>query len=291
MRKGAFLLAASLATTAGVASIATAAHAETETVLYSFLSKTEAFGRLEQDGTGSLYGTSTARTGAVYRLQQQNGGWAFKSVFKFNGGNGRAPYAGLIADRANAIFYGVTLRGGSNDAGTVFSLSGAGNAWNESVLHSFSGTTFSGSDGGEPASPLYRDKPTGDLFGTGYLDGFGNCGTVFQLHPSGADWSFGLLYSFSTTDGCNPDTQLKPGPKTGSLVGATHGGGTSGYGTLFEMKLLRGVWHESVIHSFDLNDGAYPSDLDEGNGWHDLRRRFRRRQVQRRRRVPIGPER
>src|SRR5206468_1617331 len=91
------------------------------------------------------------------------------------------------------------------------------------------------------------------------------CGTAFDLIQSGGSWSYKTLYSFTgNTDGCNPVSQLKPGPTAGTLVGATFNGPGSGYGTLFELKRSNGVWSESVIHSFVGSDGVNPNDLDEG---------------------------
>jgi uncharacterized repeat protein (TIGR03803 family) len=185
-----FAVHAICAAIAMLALTATTAQAATETVLYNFPYNAEPFGRLEQDGSGALYGTAgTLRgKGAIYRLEQQDGVWQYKDLFRFKGSNGKLPYAGLIADRTNAIFYGVTELGGANNDGTVFSFAPSAGSWSETVLHDFIGT-----DGSNPTSPLYRDKTTGTLFGTALLGGANNCGTVFQLTPSGGRWSYSAL--------------------------------------------------------------------------------------------------
>src|SRR5205823_9384320 len=119
-------------------------------------------GRLEEDSQGSLYGTAyyLGGGGAIYRLKQRNGIWRFKDVFNFDGNGGEFPNVGLTVDRANAVFYGVTLAGGVYGDGTVFSFAPAGRGGTETVLHS-----FSGSDGYAPDALLYKEKTTGNLFG------------------------------------------------------------------------------------------------------------------------------
>lgn len=245
-----------------IAPLAAEAGAATEQVLYSFPSKTGPFGRLEQDGTGALYGTATyiRGKGAIYRLWQQNAVWQFKNLFRFDGVDGKQPFAGLVSDRAKAIFYGVTVTGGVYKYGTVYSFAPSGGGGDETVLHD-----FSFADGSSPGNALYRDKTTGSLFGITFRGGATSCGTVFQLTQSGGDWGFSTLYSFQgNADGCLPNTQLKPGPNAESFVGATNGGGNSGFGTIFEVKKSHGIWRESVIHTFSGgSDGVYPADLDE----------------------------
>ena len=255
MKRETLLQSAGIAV-AGLALSTMAAQAATETVLYSFPYNSYPYGRLEQDGSGALYGTAATLSadGAVYRLRQQGGAWTFKNLFKFSGSDGRQPYAGLIADRANAIFYGVAELGGTNDVGTVFSLASSGSGWTESVLHD-----FDGSDGTSPLAPLYRDKTTGNLFGTTVQGGPNNCGTVFEVTPSGGKRTFRTIYPLTGAEGCYPSTQLKPGPKPGTLIGTT----TS---AIFEMKQSHGLWYASVIHQFGgPKDGNTPSDLDEAS--------------------------
>lgn len=256
------LIQSACAAMAALALSTIAAQAATEQVLYSFPLNTGPFGRLEQDGSGAFYGTAAdlRGKGAIYRLQQQNGVWQFKDLFRFGGLDGAQPLAGLIADRADATFYGVTARGGAYNYGTVFSFAPSGASWNETVLHDFSGT-----DGGSPSTLLYRNKATGTLFGTASQAGSNFCGTVFQLTQAAGTWSYSTLHSFSgSVDGCYPSSQLKPGSQPGTLVGATSRGGQFGVGTLFQMKRSNGGWNEFVvIHSFRGKDGQNPTDLDE----------------------------
>lgn len=231
--------------------------ASTEKVLYSFPGNSYPYGRLETDSKGALYGTAydLDGAGAIYKLKQKNGVWRYSTLFDFGGTGGANPFSGLTEDHTSGIFYGTSVFGGSSNDGTVYTLAPVGRGWNETVLHS-----FNGSDGYQPYPLLLKDKSTGNLYGTTFAGGPGGCGTAFQLVQSGGSWTFSTLYSFQGgNDACNPFTQLKPGAKAGTLIGAAQGGN----GKLFQLKQSNGVWSESVIYTFTGgSDGAIPYDLD-----------------------------
>jgi len=79
--------------------------------------------------------------------------------------------AGLIDVRGE--LYGTTVRGGANDAGTVFKIAKGV----ETVLHSFG----IGKDGAYPQAALLNVG--GTLYGTTHLGGAYNKGTVFTIVP------------------------------------------------------------------------------------------------------------
>jgi uncharacterized repeat protein (TIGR03803 family) len=101
--------------------------------------------------------------------------------------DGSAPLAGLIADSAGNL-YGTTNVGGSSfcfggGCGTVFELSPpttTDGTWIQKVLYSFTG----GNDGGYPQAGLIADS-AGNLYGTTYVGGASNNGTVFELTGTG----------------------------------------------------------------------------------------------------------
>lgn len=237
------------------------ANATTEKVIYNFPANSYPYGRPDQDSHGALYGTAYELdgSGAIYRLKQKSGVWGYKTLFDFGGSRGAFPFSGPLIDRSTEILYGTTLGGGNANDGTVYSLAPAGRGWNETVLHS-----FTGSDGYEPYPLLTKDKATGNLYGTTYYGGTYGCGTFFQLAPTNGNWTFTSLYSFKGgSDVCNPFTQLKPGAKAGMLIGAS----LSGNGQLFRLKETHGVWSEQVIYSFTGgSDGADAYDLDASSG-------------------------
>jgi hypothetical protein len=107
------------------------------------------------------------------------------------------------------------------------------------VIHTFTGKT----DGGWPYAGVTIDK-SGNLYGTTYAYGnpkgpYGpNYGVVYRMKPAGSGWTFNTLYTFTDgTDGSFPASRVIFGPN-GTLYGTTQGsgGGSSGYGTVFNLK-------------------------------------------------------
>lgn len=153
----------------------------TEKVLYSFASQASPDGWNPYGGmvnvNGTLYGTTVEGggvpgsdgVGTVFAFNPTTGTETL--VHSFNGSDGRAPYAGLIAMKGR--LYGTTASGGSADRGTVFSVDPA--TGTESVLHNFLG----GADGDSPWANLVAVKDT--LYGTTPMGGANGAGTVFSL--------------------------------------------------------------------------------------------------------------
>ncbi len=133
---------------------------------------------LIMDGSGNLYGTTSLGglygAGTVFELA--HGGFTISALASFNGANGAYPQAGLSMDASGNV-YGTTELGGASKAGTVFELAqGSGTI---TTLVSFNRTNGFG-----PEDALIMDT-SGNLYGTTYLGGASNGGTVFEL--SGAD--------------------------------------------------------------------------------------------------------
>jgi hypothetical protein len=90
------------------------------------------------------------------------------------------------------------------------------------------------------------------------------CGTVFQFSPpsvKGGNWTKTVLYTFPgfKHDGTGPDAEITF-DSLGNLYG-TSGGGTTGYGTVFQLipPSGSGSWTETVLHNFTRgSDGGYP---------------------------------
>jgi uncharacterized repeat protein (TIGR03803 family) len=156
------------------------------------------------------------------------------------------PYAGLVFDSAGNL-YGTTYLGGAHNFGTAFKLTPvSGGGWNETTIHSFSGS----SDGGNPQAPLVIDS-AGNLYGTTLDGGSSGQGTVFELSPTSAGgYRETLLHSFSLgTDGYNPTSGLVF-DSAGNLYGNT---GV----TLFKLTPKSGGgWHYAVVHEFSSDTGG-----------------------------------
>ncbi|HEY7095922.1 MAG TPA: choice-of-anchor tandem repeat GloVer-containing protein [Terriglobales bacterium] len=158
-----------------------------------------------------------------------------------------SPKCNLVVGTAGNM-YGTTFSGGVNNLGAVFVISPTGT---ESVLYSFAG----GTDGSHPVAGLFRDKTTGNFYGTTVSGGTANSGTVFMVTPAGVET---VLYSFKGgVDGANPYSSVV---RVGTTIfGTTYNGGQFGYGTVFR---LTAAGQETVLHSFNSAfptlDGSYP---------------------------------
>jgi len=183
--------------------------------------------------------------------------------------DGARPYGRLLLDPAGNL-YGTTTVGGTFGYGSVFKVDASGN---ESVFHSFAGSP----DGNDPFSGVIRDA-AGNLYGATDLGGTvtqcwndqpgSGCGIVFKLDPSGGET---VLHRFGSN---GPDGFFPAGPlvldSSGTLWGSTEEGGRQGCkipmppngllvdvgcGTVFKVD-ASGI--ESVVHSFEKVDGAWP---------------------------------
>ena len=176
--------------------------------------------------------------------------------FNPGGSEGTQPNAGLISDSAGNL-YGTANYGGTFNAGTAFELipNGSG-GWTEKTLYNFNNN---GRDGASPVGSLVFDT-AGNLYGTTEDGGIHGLGTVFELLPQQVGgWTETVLHSFGRgTDGANPLAGLTI-DAAGNLYGTTTLGGIHQNGTVFEMSpKLGGGWTETVLHSFNLNDGVVP---------------------------------
>ena len=200
---------------------------------------------------GSLFGTThhgaTFDSGTVYQLTSSGGGWTETVLHRFTGGrDGGSPYGDVTFDQAGNV-YGTTVEGGAYSWGTVFGLTRSGASWTKSILYSFQG----GGDGAWPYAGVIVDN-AGNLYGTtgagGAADckyGGPNCGTIFQLTPSGSGWTEKIIYNFHDgTDGGSPSSLIFDG--SGNLYG-TICGGLSG-GAIFMLAPAGGNWTFRVLY-------------------------------------------
>jgi len=231
-------------------------HAQTFSVVYNFTGGSD--GGDSTAGlvnvSGNFFGTTTEGGaygyGVVFEISPAG---QERVIYSFTGGaDGATPDSGLLS--FDGYLLGTTSAGGALGAGTVFAITPQ---HREVVLHSFTG----GADGSGPQSNLAMDA-SGNLYGTTFSGGAHGNGTVFELiHPkvkSGA-WTEQVLYSFGTApDGINPVAGVSF-DKGGNLYGTTSAGGTSSYGTVFQLKHSSSGWTENTLHQFQMqNDGGTP---------------------------------
>lgn len=180
---------------------------------------------------GTLIGTTNAggesNYGTVFELAQKAGVWSEEVLYSFGYADGAYP-EDIDVDTTNYIAYGVTLWGGYQGDGVLYSLNLRGNP-KENVLYNFEG----GSDGLYPVG-LKFDKADKILFGVTEYGGSLNEGTVFEFVWKGNNWSEKLLHSFGAAgDGVSPLSRPIMDKTTGVLYGTTPNGGADGGGTVW----------------------------------------------------------
>lgn len=254
--------AISLAGGKSIGAIARITPAGELTVVHSLQNSDEgydAYAGLMQATDGNIYGTTfhggEKGGGVVFRLTPDG----TYSVLRHLGQtklDAYFPYTGLV-QAADGHLYGTTLRGGTNDKGTIFQITLPDGAYR--ILHSFSGT-----DGENPEGTLIVGAD-GNLYGTTLQGGSDSRGTIYRVTTAGAVTS---LYSFPSLGAFNDNGQATnatgANPRAGLMLaadgnfyGTAYQGGPAGWGTLFRMTPAGAV---TLVHSFTgpLTGGAYP---------------------------------
>ena len=242
--------------------------AQTETILHSYWPHRNAVAAPLEDKAGALYVPtySGAAWGSVTAVFDDRGVWRKRTIFGFDGTDGENP-SGALIQAPDGTLYGLTNFGGTHGYGTVYSLNRDGHPWNEAVLYNFIG----GPDGGQPRGSLMLDAGTGALYGTADGGGDSNCGTAYSLTRSGGGWNYAVIHTFAggNNDGCFPAAGVHEGAKSGTLFGASAGGGSANDGTVFELRKSNGIWSESVLYAFaGASDGLYPGDIAVDHSSH-----------------------
>jgi uncharacterized repeat protein (TIGR03803 family) len=184
------------------------------------------------DGSGYLYGTTeyggAGDSGTVFKMKTDGTGFQILHSFSTSVGDGLRPWASLTLD-ASGNLYGTTTYGGSNNAGTVFQVKTDGTGFR--ILHSF----ISGDASGAYPEAALLLAGTGSLYGTTNSGGSVNRGTIFTIKTDGSGFAVRHTFAGYPGDGEHPVSPLIA-DSSGTLFGATPGGGTSNYGTAFKMK-------------------------------------------------------
>lgn len=185
------------------------------------------------------------------------GGWTKTILYRFKGyPDAEQPDRSGVTFDSSGNLYLTTKWGGQYHWGTAVRLTPSVNGWFETVIHSFGPSN----DGGAPTSGVCLDT-AGNLYGTtitGYRwnmlmdealpDDWGY-GMVFQLRPSGMQWSEVSLHNFGGSDGANPQSALIF-DRQGNLYGTT-GGYPPPQSTVFMLEPVQGGWRFTSLHTFD----------------------------------------
>jgi len=171
--------------------------------------------------------------GTVVELSPNgSGGYAFRVLHTFTGGNdGETPFGGLTIDSAGNI-YGAAQNGAHDTAGickinggcgAVFKLTPSGANYHFGVIYIFHGAA----DGWGPDTSFAIDV-SGNLYGGAYgtpspisqTCKYG-CGMIYKLTPSGSTWTESVLYAFTegTDGGVISNTSVPTLNAAGNIVG------------------------------------------------------------------------
>jgi uncharacterized repeat protein (TIGR03803 family) len=195
-----------------------------EQVIYAF-DIGSMYARVAMDTAGNIFGVTNE---TIFELSPNGkGGWSPTVIYTFPlAGQG---YGATFVLGQDGNLFGTT----APHNGTVFELSPGGTGWTEKLLYRFQG----GKEGdGSSPSGIVLDA-AGNLYGTTGGGGKYNDGTVFELAaPVGkGKYQEKVLWSFNGTDGAGPGGSLIF-DNAGNLYGTAGGGGSSGFGVVFEVS-------------------------------------------------------
>jgi uncharacterized repeat protein (TIGR03803 family) len=193
----------------------------------------------------NLYGVTTScgpsGYGTVFKLTNTGSGWTESTLYAFQGGaDGWDPFTTLTLDAVGDL-YGSTRIGGVNGGGTIFELTPSGGGYIFTVLYSLEGCDFCyGPENGsltlDSAGSIYGTTFSEGAYSCGPYGGPPNCGSVFELTPSGGGYTYTDLHDFGSYDGDGafPEGQLVR-DASDNLYGTTTSGGNGDNGAIFEI--------------------------------------------------------
>lgn len=153
---------------------------------------------------------------------------------------------GGLMQAADGNFYGTTSFGGVNNYGTVFRMTPNGQL---TTLATFDNH----GNGGEPRPALTQGKD-GRFYGTTWLGGPDNYGTVFRITRNG---ELTTLVSFNNLMGGDPWAPVLQA-RNGDFYGTTYYGGANLYGTVFKLA-ANGEFRSLVAFKYRNGHGTNPS--------------------------------
>jgi len=244
------------------------ATATTTDVIFSFEEEQGEYADtdLETDNAGNIYGTTVLGGefggGTVFQLSPTPTGWEHAVLYSFTGGaDGGEPYKGVTIDRRGNL-YGTAVTGGSGGCeggcGVVYKLTKSDGAWNQTVIHAFTGSD----DGSGPGARVTVDR-NGDVYGMAPTGGANGAGTIYKIHPHAGSWDFQVIHTFTGGDDGASGSAGRMLLQHGRLYGAATAGGLYGSGVVFELtppaEAAVGEWDFRALYSFHGQpDGSFP---------------------------------
>lgn len=190
------------------------------------------------------------------------------TIHEFTGApsDGNNPLVGGSLAGGTGALFGMTNRGGTFHAGTVYTLlppTTPGDPWAETILHDFAGFP----DGEGPAAVVHGSGNV--IYGTTSRGGTAGYGTAFSLTPPGilgGPWHYTLIYNFQNRQ--DPSGPLAIG-SDGVIYGTSETNGSMETGVVYALNPPRstgGPWTEEILHTFNGIDGGEPTGVAVGSG-------------------------
>lgn len=213
-------------------------------------------------GFGTVFKLSPKPSGGCPSGSNTGTGWCESPLYSFPAQNCDAHHydscAGLVQGTDGKL-YGTTIRGGTNNAGTVFKITSEGVL---TTLHNFCSQTNC-PDGANPTAALVQ-ATNGNFYGATRNGGSsspvcgpeGGCGTFFEITTGGI---LTTLHKFDDGDGLGPQAALIQAAN-GNFYGTANGGGTNFDGSVFEVTAGGKL---TTLYSFcskpGCTDGSFPT--------------------------------
>src|SRR5664279_3248737 len=152
-------------------------------------------GHLLRGADGKLYGMTPFggihNLGVIYSYDPTVS--VYKKLMDFDSSNGANPFGGFIQD-SDGKLYAMTNKGGSNDAGLLFSFDPGTSTYTKL-------NDFGKGDGDNPYGSLVR-AANGKLYGLTFNDGKYGFGSIFSFDRSSSANT--KLFDFNYKNGGNP---------------------------------------------------------------------------------------
>ena len=207
-----------------------------------------AYGKLIQGNNGKLYGMTyqggNFQSGVIFSLDPSNA--LYTKLYDLNRNNGGGITLGSLLLASNGSLYGMTLYGGTNDKGVIFSFNPSTSVYTKLI-------DFSGSNGRNPYGNSLMQARNGKLYGMTQSGGSSNLGVIFSYDPFNSVHT--KLYDFDGTSGRSPGGDLMQAGD-GKLYGLTVGGGIHDMGVIFSLDPTTSVY--TKLYDFDSHTGKYP---------------------------------
>lgn len=185
---------------------------------------------------GMTTGGGDNSLGTIFKTD--NEGNNFNTVYSFNTTDGSYPVGTLLlAD--NGKFYGMTTKGGINNAGVIFEFNPSTNVFSKKF-------DFNINNGGNPQGNLIQAS-------NGKIYGFSGK-YIFEYNI--LNNQFNLLYTLNSGEGSDARGSLLE-VSSGRLLGVTYGGGANFNGTLIQYDITSNTVTKKVDFGGDL--GTYPT--------------------------------